>query len=98
MSRPPLARRSPLPLVKCPDEGVRFFVSQQICRLVQLERGLGQVVLCHIPPPFFHESVKRYSFFEQAPLQRPAADPQLDGNVLQARFLPCQESLENSLR
>jgi hypothetical protein len=46
----------------------------------------------------FHEIVKRDSFFEEAPLQRPGADLQLDSNVLQSRFVPCQEPLENSFR
>src|SRR6266700_2842541 len=66
--RSPLARRCSLPLVKCPDEGVRVFVAQQIRSLVQFERGTQQVVLCHFPPRFFHQALKRQSLCEQAPL------------------------------
>jgi hypothetical protein len=53
-------------------------------------------VLCHFPTRLFHETVKRDSFFEQVPLQRPGTDPQLDSNVLESRFLPGQEPVENS--
>ena len=55
----------PSQLVKCPDEGVRVFVPQQIRGLVQFERGVQQVVLCHLPPRFFHQALKRKSLCEQ---------------------------------
>src|SRR6266568_3638373 len=56
------------PLVKCPDEGIRIFVSEEIGGLVQFERGLQQVVLCHFPPRFFHPAVR-----SAAPASPPAA-------------------------
>jgi hypothetical protein len=52
-------------LVKGADERVGISVAEQIAGLVQLERGLLQVVLCHFTASFFHQVLKSKLFGEE---------------------------------
>ncbi len=95
--RSPLPGGRSLPLVKCPDEGVRVVVSQKIRRLVQFERRLQQIMLRHFPARLFHQALKLQSLREQAPLEGPGAQAQFAGNVLQSGSLTRQKFLQDSL-
>src|SRR3974377_4192 len=98
MNRTPFAGGDSLPPVKRANEGVWVFVSQQIGCLVQFERGLAKVVLCHFPPRLLDQIVKRQPLFKQAPLQCPGTDPQFGRDIFQSRLLAGQESLEDFFR
>src|SRR5579862_2534892 len=95
--RPPLAGRRSLPPVKRPEEGVRILISQQIRGLVQFERGFEQVVLRQFAPRFLHQVLEGDALRQQPPLQRPGADAQFHGHILQPRSLTRQKLLQDSL-
>jgi len=69
-------------MVERTDKRIRVFVPQQIRRFIQFERRLQQIMLCHFPPGFFNQVLKRKPIRQQAPLQRPRANAQFARDLL----------------
>ena len=73
MSLTPIAWRYAFPGAKGTTKRVRVFKAKQICGLIQLQYGIGEVISRHLVSSFIQDPLEAGTGFLQAALQRARA-------------------------